>query len=572
MNKKTFSLFVRRRSVRAIVLLTITVTAMLASCSSEDMTDNSVETLPEGMYPLTFTATQGEVVATPQSRVSENTDGASSKWTGGEVINVAIGAGGLGTATDITCTLKADGSVSTCSKQLYWQNTQSSTVSAWYSNIAGQGTMTNNTVSLDKQNTANGLAYVLKTDEISPKYNTDNGKIALNFKHQLAKVRVKVVKGSYTGDLNVTAVSVNGYTSCTVSNGDVSPSGSLNPIQMKQNGDYWEANLVPGTGALGDVITINADSKSTTCTLASAVTLTAAQMYTYEVTVNQAGPTVITGGQTITESGNYIIKGEFTQGITLNGDNIKLTLDNVTANTDTPIKILSGTPVIKITGTNKFTTKDGTPGIHLDGSDANVEITGDGSESSSLEIKVEGTNNGFPGSGIGSFGSYNSCGNIKISNIKLTVQGGYDWSYDASGAAIGTGAGWSGSCGSITIEKSVVFATALTSAAAIGFGSNDSRGGSIPSITITDSQLNLTVTGEGAGIGFGLNYRNVAQTLGPVKITSSNENESTFFAKERFNVEGYKVGKSSNNYSNQSWEGVTFNGKTLVDGSSNGYK
>ena len=77
------------------------------------------------------------------------------------------------------------------------------------------------------------------------------------------------------------------------------------------------------------------------------------------------------------------------------------------------------------------------------------------------------------------------------------------------------------------------------------------------------------MTEEGAGIGFGSNRNKVQQTLGPVIITSSNEDKDTFFA--RFSVQGYRVGKSSNNYSNQSWQGVTFNGETLASGSSNGY-
>ena len=76
----------------------------------------------------------------------------------------------------------------------------------------------------------------------------------------------------------------------------------------------------------------------------------------------------------------------------------------MTSNTDTPIKIVSGTPVIKVTGTNRLTTQNGTAGILLDGSDANVEIIGDGSASSSLTIQVSGTNKVFAASGIGSFG------------------------------------------------------------------------------------------------------------------------------------------------------------------------
>ncbi|MFK2298916.1 hypothetical protein ACIXMT_08180 [Bacteroides fragilis] len=82
---------------RLFIYCLLAGTSLLASCNSEDMTDNPVETLSEGMYPLTFTAMQGEVVATPQTRVSDydDTDGKhKSKWDGGEVIGVKIGTDG----------------------------------------------------------------------------------------------------------------------------------------------------------------------------------------------------------------------------------------------------------------------------------------------------------------------------------------------------------------------------------------------------------------------------------------------------------------------------------------------
>lgn len=63
MNKKTFSPFVRRHSVRAIVLLAIAATGTLASCSEEVPEGDS---LPDGKYPMTFTAAV-EGVAKPRA-------------------------------------------------------------------------------------------------------------------------------------------------------------------------------------------------------------------------------------------------------------------------------------------------------------------------------------------------------------------------------------------------------------------------------------------------------------------------------------------------------------------------
>lgn len=67
-----------------------------SACESEqaaEMNEAGTE-LPDGMYPLTFTAVQAEPEGTPQTRVSENPDGTSSKWDGDEVIGVKIGDNG----------------------------------------------------------------------------------------------------------------------------------------------------------------------------------------------------------------------------------------------------------------------------------------------------------------------------------------------------------------------------------------------------------------------------------------------------------------------------------------------
>jgi len=411
------------------------------------------------------------------------------------------------------------------------------------------------------------LAYVLSTTPQTVQYGATDTQLA--FSHQLAKVRVKLTGTKASA---VTSVSVKGNTKCTVTEGVVSSSGTEGYISMKKpegNSEYWEANVIPGTINKTAFLQVNGTTVDVETTLTK---LNAARYYNFEVKVEkkqiEAEPNG-DGNYTINAGDNVYITGTVSGTITINGT-ANVELRNVTSNTDTPIKIVSGTPVIKVTGTNTLTTINGTAGILLDGNDANVEIAGDGTDKSSLTITVpDATNNNSGSPAIGSYGENNECGNIKISNITLTASGNKNVGYDYS-AAIGTGAGFSAKCGDIIIENSIIIASAQTSAAAIGFGSVYD-GGTIKSITITDSQLHLTVTGQGAGIGFGKNVNNVSQSIGPIAITS-NENESTFFANNRFNVQGYKVGKSSTNYSNQSWVGVTFNGNTLVDGSSNGYQ
>lgn len=553
--------------------LAVVTTLLVASCASDDMMDGTQ--LPEGKYPLQISSVtmssestaQPWGVKTPQTRVSENTDGTGSVWEDGDMMSVQLSS----TKADNTV-YTADGQytysngtlTAVSGKELYWQSTNAGNVTAWYSNSAYTS---DNTVTLVDQSA--GLAYILQATAPNATYNNS---VALSFTHQLAKVRVKL-----TGDkaASVTSVKVKGYTSCTVIQGIVSAPATEGYISMRQpvsGGEYWEANVVPGTIDKTAFLEINGTALGVETT---ATTLEAGNYYNFDVKVKKKQTQATSNGDgsyTINAGDNVYIAGTVSGTITINGT-ADVELKNVTSNTDTPIKIVSGTPVIKVTGTNTLTTKNGTAGILLDGSDANVEITGDGTSSSSLTIQVSGTNNIFAASGIGSFGNYNSCGNIKISNIKLTVNGGTtQLGEQESGAAIGVGAGFSGSCGNITIEKSIIYATAYPGAAAIGFGQTYD-GGNIPSITITDSQLYLTVTGgDGAGIGFGYNVDTDPQSIGSITITSS-ESESTFFADDRFKVaKGYKVGKSLTNYSQQTWQGVTFNGNTLVDGSSNGYK
>lgn len=547
---------------------------MFAACASDELTDGTVQDLPEGKYPLQIAGVSITAESNaepwgadaPQTRVAEDTDGKGNHWEGEEIITVQL-SGILADGTTYTATgeyrVAEDDKKSLApviGKELYWHSTSESTITSWYCYPAAAG---DNTVDLSDQ--SNRLAYVLSTMPQTVQYGATDTQLA--FSHQLAKVRVKLTGTKASA---VTSVSVKGNTKCTVTEGVVSSSGTEGYISMKKpegNSEYWEANVIPGTINKTAFLQVNGTAVNVETTLTK---LDAARYYNFEVKVEKKRATPNgDGSYTINAGDNVYITGTVSGTITINGT-ANVELRNVTSNTDTPIKIVSGTPVIKVTGTNTLTTQDGTTGILLDGSDANVEIAGDGTDKSSLTITVpNATNNNSGSPAIGSYGEYNECGNIKISNITLTASGNKNRAGDYS-AAIGTGAGFSAECGNIIIENSIIIASAQNNAAAIGFG-KVYDGGTIKSITITDSQLHLTVTGEGAGIGFGSNNDNKQQSIGPITITS-NENESTFFANNRFNVQGYKVGKSSTNYSNQSWVGVTFNGNPLASGSSNGYQ
>lgn len=120
MNKKTLSSFVRRCSIRTTVLLAGTF--LLASCG-EDTADG--DRLPDGKYPVTFTATGLEAMATTRA----TTDGT---WTDGDEVAVMIGNDvkkyvSIGSGS--TTTLKAAPGVS----PYFWQSsTEKMTVRACY--------------------------------------------------------------------------------------------------------------------------------------------------------------------------------------------------------------------------------------------------------------------------------------------------------------------------------------------------------------------------------------------------------------------------------------------------------
>ncbi len=512
---------------------------MLAACTQDELTDNGGTSLPEGKYPLMLTATQDEVVASPQTRVTdqEKEEGGVKKiissWTAGDQIQVNITGGSNDAET--TCTLDASGNITAYNPPLYWKTTQSSKINAWYSNIVGQNT-TSNTVSLANQ--SSGLAYVLKAEEKS-NVNYQSGNISLDFKHQLAKVRVKVEKGTYTGNLNVTAVSVKGYTSCTVTNGAVVASGSsLSNISMKKttygSDTYWEANLVPGTNAMDKTITINADGKTTTCTLTSDITLTAGNVYTFTVTVNSSFITYDlsqAGAITINDNRKYILTGTGSQTVTISGGSPTVKLKGakiqVTKQGSNP---WDNTPAISITG--------GTPTLIIDGNDNsltgsitlwnNADITIEGSGSSNSKLTIDANGNA---SAIGDGGTKSD---ITIRNITLDATGG---NYPNQSGMPAIGAGLGQFCGNILIENCAVTAKTgdVGGSAAIGSTYVNGSPSSVGDITIKNSTVKVTIYPKyiknsltsgyyayAAGIGTGFWFYNSNNTsCGKIDITSN---------------------------------------------------
>ena len=469
MKKHTLFPFLRWRMCDRLLAMSLAATLSLAGCSTED--DRMAgDSLPEGKYPLTFTATQADAIdtASPQTRVSDP-GGTSSKWDGGEQISVQIGD-----ATETgTYTLNANGTIKTPDKPVYWQSTAAQTVTAWYSNISGQSTTTNNIVKLDDQRS--GLAYVMKATASNVTYNTS---VSLNFQHQLAKVRVKLTGEKASA---VTSVTIKNYTSCTVNNGDVIP-GAAGNISMRKGAEYWEANVVPqSVSDLSDFIQLNGTVKAT---VSSITTLEAGKMYTIELTVNKKVEfDISTDEVNITDNDDrYTVTGTGTKTITING-NPTVTLKAVTITAETAIRIDGGTPTIVLEGNNLFIANGAPSVISLANENANVIIEGKDNGSLFIKQSYDGgsaNNDAIIGGAINS-----AAGDITIRDVTLTIDCSEARAINA--AIIGSGfARETSSCGNIVISNTDLTITAkLLLGACIGAGFAQEAQSSCGTITIT---------------------------------------------------------------------------------------
>lgn len=212
---------------------------LLAACAKDELADDT--RLPEGQYPLRIAAVtlgveggEARPWGAPQTRVGETDDGTGSLWDGDEEIGVQI----AGSTEAATYTVRADSTVFS-DAPLYWQNTRTATVTAWYPAADG---------AIDLGDQTNGLAYLLR--------GTGTGDyqipVTLTFTHRLAKVRV--TPSDDIADGEVTSLRLYTYTQCAHDQGDDVRGAREGWINMKKceytdNGatiTCWEANVVPG--------------------------------------------------------------------------------------------------------------------------------------------------------------------------------------------------------------------------------------------------------------------------------------------------------------------------------------
>jgi len=456
---------------------------LLAACTSDELTDGTVQDLPEGKYPLQITdvsLTAGSSAEpwgadAPQTRVSENTtNGNNSVWTNGDLITVQIGDDNTSTGT-YSVDVDASGNVTglTTKTALYWKNKTAQKVKGWYPNDI------TNDISLKNQGVNGaGLAYALYAETANTVDYQTQTPIELLFSHQLAKIRV-VLEGS--GKEEVKEVKVYTYPACKFTPNDattkITGSGTPEYIPMKKttydNGvTYcWEANVVPGYTItkvkIGDV----------ECLLNnSGVTPVVGKWHQITINVEKKPIDFSEGDVIITNDGNYRITGDNSNKEfiiqSLSGDwgptiNATVTLENTilesiflteasSATTINATFIIKGT----VTVSKGIVTKCG------------GRVIVKGTEGGKLIIKNPDTNNPAIGnSNISATGT-----ELKIEDVTIEATGG------AGAAVIGTSCGWPGAgvVGDITIKNSSLILTAVPRGdirpAVIGTGGTDNGG------------------------------------------------------------------------------------------------
>lgn len=473
---------------------------LLAACSQDELAEQGTA-LPGGQYPLQIGSVSitAEASEEPWTRVSEKPDGSGSVFQGGERIGVRI-AGSEETGIYLIKVDDAGNVTVEPDKPVYWKNTQTAEVTAWYPAEASR-------VDLGFQY-LNGLTYVLRGTGTG----SYQSPVTLKFEHKLAKVRVVAKGTAEVRDIFIQHVPM----TCFIEEGkitgqDNSITGGIQmlPVEREGIGTCWEASVGPGVEIKSFNIE-NTETVSQIYDLTSPVTTQAGALHTITWTVNNKGTTTIdlsNGDYTINDDGTYYFSGTASHAIRVTGGNPNIYLEDAQINVSdgNAIDITGGNPTIHIKGNdNEVSSSDGA-GIYV-AENSTVTITGN---NRSDVLTVTG-NNGS--SGIGGYviddSNYQSAnsGNINIENVTL-------YAYSSSQShretvSPGIGSTGSATCQSITIDNAAVYAYGCGgtswSAPAIGNGMDwmVNTASSTPTVTISNNSEVHAHRGERNGRSF----------------------------------------------------------------------
>lgn len=451
---------------------------LFTACTQDELAEQG-NTLPDGEYPLQIGSVNitAEASEEPWTRVTEKPDGSGSVWQPDDAITVSLDGE--------TATYTYDGSAWTSDAPLYWKNTQTAEVTAWYP-------ATDGALYLGGQD--NGLVYVLRATADNASHNTP---VNLQFEHQLAKVRV-IVKG--TADV-IDVEPINVPIDCDVKEGEIVNTGTImirnHPMfktAYEDIGPCWEINLPPSPDyQIKNFRVFTSDPIDIQCDITPSITLEAGKVHTITITANRKDTQTIdlsNGDYTISSDGIYYFSGTASHAIRVTGGNPEIYLEDaqISVSGGNAIDIQgNASPTIHVKGNdNEVSSSDGA-GIYVAGS-STVTITGRSRDDALT------TRGGNGGSGIG--GNHATCGNIEISNMTVHAHGS-----DEKGDFLSAGIGGSGNngCGTITIDNATISAYGASDGAAgnmsspgIGGGLDGTNKGTYSTITIkNNSQVSV---------------------------------------------------------------------------------
>ena len=295
--------------------LAVAVFACLMAASCSDVTDDGTA-LPDGKYPMTFTASvDGLSAPNPASRATTDADGKTS-WTVDDPVAISMDGGANHKVYKIsdagTGAMVADG------ETLYW-NKRQETLAAWHpvNYIIGNGG--GSEVNITDQSSGFGtLENILHAPAQEYTYSS-GGSVAFTFRHALAKVKVALKKGEgiTDDDLSNATVRLTGYTAGSLGydgmTGSEGSNGEITPKTETTNGmTTYTALVIPQQmqGKKFIKVTIGTGNAARdyyyTPTNSTDARLEAGNQYTYTITVKKTGlqvavasaPAWETGGET----------------------------------------------------------------------------------------------------------------------------------------------------------------------------------------------------------------------------------------------------------------------------------
>ena len=248
------------------------ITCLLAAACSD--TDDGSR-LPDGQYPMTFTATVDGLTATRAT--------GKDAWTKDDQIAVSVDGGASSKNYKITNASSGAMEPAVTGDGYYWQNSQEKkTILAWYPAV--------DIANVDISDQSAGFAAFdyLKTEATTASFGSD---VALSFRHQMAKVKCVLTNGAdiSADEISQATVYIYGYTHATFEKGVVSSTDNANGwIDSDEN---HEAVVIPQNMSDENPfikVTINNHDYIYTPKSGDA-NLTAGNQYTYTLTLKRTG-------------------------------------------------------------------------------------------------------------------------------------------------------------------------------------------------------------------------------------------------------------------------------------------